>query len=63
MSEIKEKYPYPCSKCPWGYFEPQKEETTIKFPGSGGKTIEIPKNRIYYRCKNPEHEYLIAIDK
>lgn len=58
MSNIKEKYDYPCSSCPWGYFSRKNEVFEIEI-----EPIKTTKQRTVYMCKNPKHEYLIAIDK
>ncbi|MFH7860828.1 MAG: hypothetical protein QW602_02415, partial [Candidatus Aenigmatarchaeota archaeon] len=54
---------YRCSECPWGYFETWEEEVIRKMHDSEGKVFELPGKIIFFRCKNPEHEYLISVNK
>jgi hypothetical protein len=52
---------YRCKDCP--YFESWEEETVTKIEDSRGNVFNIPGKRIFFKCKNPEHEYLCSIKK
>lgn len=54
---------YKCKSCPWNYFETWEKKEVKKIEDMKGKFFKMPLKRIFFKCKNPEHEYLTCVEK